>query len=125
MAVTGSAARTAAKKPVVHQRAGVELTPFVWQGTDKRGKKMKGEQTAKNANLLRAELRRQGITPTVVKPKSKPLFGRTARTISAIAFTTFIRYTAVRSNSDFPTRQKLEIIVNGNNNGRMKAELDS
>ena len=36
---------------------------------------MKGEQLAKNANLLRAELRRQGINPGQVKPKSKPLFG--------------------------------------------------
>ena len=36
---------------------------------------MTGEQAAKNANLRRAELRRQRITPPVVKPKTKPLFG--------------------------------------------------
>ncbi len=46
--------------------------------TDKRGVKMKGEQVAKNANLLRAELRRQGINPGTVKPKPKPLFGQPA-----------------------------------------------
>ena len=48
---------------------------FIWEGTDKRGIKMKGEQPAKNANLVRADLRRQGITPQVVKAKPKPLFG--------------------------------------------------
>ena len=76
MSVTRSAARAAAKKPAVQQRAGVELTPFVWEGTDKRGTKMKGEDMAKNANLLKAELRRKGITPTVVKAKPKPLIKR-------------------------------------------------
>ena len=39
------------------------LEEFVWQGRDKRGKVMKGEQLARTANLLRAELRRQGIEP--------------------------------------------------------------
>ncbi|RNK80023.1 type II secretory pathway protein, partial [Xanthomonas vasicola pv. vasculorum] len=52
-----------------------QLNPFVWEGKDKRGATMKGEQAARSANLLRAELRKQGITPTVVKPKPKPLFG--------------------------------------------------
>ena len=69
MAVTRSAAKTAARgtanKPV---RDGVTLPMFVWDGVDKRGKKMKGEQVSKNANMLRAELRRQGIQPTVVAP---------------------------------------------------------
>ncbi len=44
---------------------------FVWEGTDKRGTKMKGETTSKNANLVRAELRKQGINPTVVKDKAE------------------------------------------------------
>ena len=62
MAVT----RTAFKSEAHPHRAGVTLDTFVWQGTDKRGVKMKGEQQSRNANMLRAELRRQGITPTVV-----------------------------------------------------------
>ena len=65
MAVT----RSAAKKSVVVDRATSEMSLFVWEGADKRGVKMKGEQQSKSANLLRAELRKLGITPTVVKPK--------------------------------------------------------
>jgi len=45
-----------------------QLQPFNWVGIDKRGTKIKGEYTAKNPSLVRAELRRQGINPTSVKP---------------------------------------------------------
>ncbi len=60
------------------------LQQFVWEGTDKRGTKMKGESPSKSANLLRAELRKQGITPTVVKAKKKPLFGSAGKRITAL-----------------------------------------
>ena len=53
MAVT----RSAAKKTVTAPMRENPLNLFVWEGTDKRGVKMKGETTSKNANLLRAELR--------------------------------------------------------------------
>ena len=76
MAVT----RTAVKQPV---RSGDAMEIFVWEGKDKRGTVMKGEQPAKTANLVRAELRRQGINPTVVKPKPKPLFGGAGKRVSA------------------------------------------
>src|SRR3546814_19736465 len=75
MAVT----RPVAKKAV---RRADPLEVFVWEGTDKRGTKMKGEQPAKNANLVRADLRRQGITPSVVKPKPKPLFGSAGKKVT-------------------------------------------
>lgn len=125
MAVTRSAARSAAKKPAAPQRTGVDLAPFVWEGTDKRGKKMKGEQGAKNANLLRAELRRQGITPTVVKPKPKPLFGSAGRRITAKDIAVFSRQIATMIKSGVPIVQALEIIGSGNKNPRMKTLVDS
>ena len=64
------------------------LQPFVWSGTDKRGTTMKGETLSRSASLLKAELRKQGITPKVVKLKSKPLFGAAGSVVSAkeIAF---------------------------------------
>ena len=116
MAVT----RTALKNDPRPQRDGVTLDTFVWQGTDKRGVKMKGEQQSKNANLLRAELRRQGITPTVVKVKSKPLFGAAGKVITPQDIATFSRQIATMIKSGVPIVQALEIIGSGNKNPRMQ-----
>lgn len=121
MAVTRSAAKTDANKPV---RDGVTMPMFVWQGTDKRGKVMKGEQMARNANLLRAELRKQGITPTVVKPKSKPLFGGAGSPITAKDIAVFSRQIATMMKSGVPIVMSLEIIANGQKNPRMKKLVD-
>jgi type IV pilus assembly protein PilC len=95
------------------------LVEFVWQGRDKRGVVMKGEQLAKNANLLRAELRKQGITPTVVKPKSKPFFGG-AKSISPRDIAVFARQLATMMKSGVPIVMALEIIGGGNKNQNMK-----
>ena len=48
-----------------------EKVTFNYEGKDKRGQKIKGEMLALNSALARAELRRQGITPTKVVKKSQ------------------------------------------------------
>jgi len=103
----------------------MELQPFVWEGTDKRGVKMKGEQPAKNANLLRAELRRMGITPNVVKVKPKPLFGSAGKPVSAKDIAFFSRQMATMMKSGVPIVGALDIIASGHKNPRMKKMVDS
>ncbi|MBA0272512.1 type II secretion system F family protein [Stenotrophomonas maltophilia] len=115
MSVSGSAMK---KEPVA--RSTTELQPFVWEGTDKRGVKMKGEQMAKNANLLRAELRRQGITPKAVKAKPKPIFGSTGSRITPKDIAFFSRQMATMMKSGVPIVSSLEIIGEGHKNLRMK-----
>ena len=96
------------------------LEEFVWQGRDRRGKEMKGEQLARTANLLRAELRKQGINPTMVKPKPKPLFGGSGKKISPRDIAVFSRQIATMMKSGVPIVNALEIIGGGNKNPNMK-----
>ncbi|MDV0439497.1 type II secretion system F family protein [Xanthomonas sacchari] len=118
-----SATRSAVKKEPV-ARSTSQQVPFVWEGTDKRGVKMKGEQVAKSANLLRAELRRQGITPSVVKPKPKPLFGASGSKIGTKDIAFFSRQMATMMKSGVPIVGSLEIIASGHKNPRMKKMVD-
>ena len=104
-------------------RAGLreELKLFVWEGTDKRGVKMKGEQTAKSENFIRAELRRQGINPTTVKPKPKPLFGSAGKRVTPGDIAVFSRQLATMMKSGVPIVGGLEIIAGGQKNPKAKA----
>ena len=117
MSATRAAAKAAPRNPN-------PLQPFVWSGTDKRGTRMKGETLAKNASLLKAELRKQGITPTTVKPKAKPLFGAAGKTISARDIAVFSRQIATMMQSGVPLVSAFEIISGGQKNPRMKTMLD-
>lgn len=111
-------ATTAAKAKAPATRTS-DMQQFTWEGTDKRGVKMKGETTSKNANLLRAELRKQGINPTVVRAKAKPLFGKAGKTITAQDISVFSRQIATMLQSGVPMVQSFEILATGQKNQRM------
>ena len=118
-----SAARRAAvskARSKAESRQANQLQEFVWVGRDKRGKEMKGEQLARSVNLLRAELRKQGITPTTVKAKPKPFFGGSGKAITARDIAVFSRQIATMMKSGVPIVQALEIIAQGNKNPNMK-----
>jgi type IV pilus assembly protein PilC len=115
-----SSAKTAkGAKPNVRENP---LSQFVWTATDKRGKTLKGDMAAKSANFVRAELRKQGLNPGDVKPKSKPLFGSAGKTVSPQEVTFFSRQMATMMASGIPMVQALEILSNGQKNPKF-AEL--
>lgn len=100
-----------------------QLTTFKWVGTDKRGVKIKGEYAAKNATLVKGELRRQGINPISVSAKGKPLFGAAGKTIKARDIAVFARQIAVMMAAGVPMVQGFDIIAGGQTNVRMKNML--
>ncbi|QIK80348.1 type II secretion system F family protein [Lysobacter sp. HDW10] len=111
----------AASKTAVRGTAGADkLDTFVWKGTDKRGVVMKGEQTGKSLNLVKAELRKQGINPTDVKMKRKSMFGnKGGKAIKPLDIAIFSRMWATMMKSGVPIVQSLEIIGSGQKNPRM------
>ncbi|TAL86582.1 MAG: type II secretion system F family protein [Rhodanobacter sp.] len=103
------------------QRAVVsKLTTYEWVALDKRGKRMKGDMPAKNASLVKAELRRQGMNPQTVRERSKPLFGATGSTVKPGDVAVFSRQIATMMASGVPMVQSFDIIADGQKNVRFK-----
>lgn len=106
------------------QRAEIsQLTTYDWIALDKRGKRMKGDMAAKNASLVKAELRRQGMNPQTVKERGKPLFGATGSTVKPRDVAIFSRQIATMMASGVPMVQSFEIIADGQKNIRFKNML--
>lgn len=78
-----------AKQPTATKSKAEEDLIFRWEGNDKRGIRVKGEMRGTNVNLIKAELRRQGIVPLRVRKKPKPLlsFGDTISSKDIMFFT--------------------------------------
>lgn len=114
---------TATAKKVSTARQINPLQTYVWSGKDKRGVVMKGEVQGKNINLVKADLRRQGIVPTKVGTKPKPLFGDAGSSISAREIAIFSRQIATMMKAGVPMVQSLEIIASGQKNPRMQTML--
>ena len=97
-----------------------KLTTYEWVALDKRGKRMKGDMPAKNASLVKAELRRQGMNPQSVRERSKPLFGATGSTVKPQDVAIFSRQIATMMASGVPMVQAFDIIADGQKNVRFK-----
>lgn len=106
------------------ERAAVsQLTMYDWIALDKRGKRMKGEMPAKNASLVKAELRRQGMNPQTVRERSKPLFGASGSKVKPRDVAIFSRQIATMMASGVPMVQAFDIIADGQKNIRFKNML--
>src|SRR4051812_23174363 len=97
-----------------------KLISYDWTALDKRGKRMKGEMQSKNAALVKAELRRQGMNPQTVREKSKPLFGSSGKTVKPRDVAIFSRQIATMMASGVPMVQAFDIIIDGQKNPRFK-----
>ncbi len=102
-----------------------ELETFVWEGKDKRGKVLKGERAARSQTLVRAELRKQGITPSRVRKKPKPLFGGAGKSIRARDIAIFTRQLATMLNAGIPLVQSFGIISAAVENPRMQKLINT
>jgi len=103
------------------QRAQVSQMPtYEWTALDKRGKRMKGSMPAKNASLVKAELRRQGMNPQTVKERTKPLFGSSGSTVKPRDVAIFSRQIATMMAAGVPMVQAFDIITDGQKNPRFK-----
>ena len=96
----------------------VVSTPFLWEGTDRNGKKIKGKSLANDEAQVRADLRRKGVVPTRIKKQNQGLFGGGGKiTTGDIAI--FSRQLATMLAAGIPLVQAFEIVGNGHENAAM------
>jgi len=99
------------------------LKTFTWEGKDKRGIVMRGEMLSKNENLVKADLRKQGINPSKVAERKESIFGKSGSRITAREIAIFSRQLATMMASGVPMVQAFDIIAGGQRNTRMKDML--
>lgn len=94
---------------------------FQWEGTDKRGVKLKGERQARDQNMVRAELRRQGINPSRVR--RKPRSYNIGQRVKSKDISIFSRQIATMLNAGVPLVQALDIITTASENEKLQELL--
>lgn len=99
-----------------------KMDTFIWEGTNQKGVRTKGEATGANMALVKANLRKQGINPLKVKKKPKALFGGGKKTqkITGKDIAIFMRQLAVMMSAGVPLVQSFEIVGKGHDNPSMR-----
>lgn len=92
------------------------LDTFQWVGVSARGKRLEGEVTGSSIALVKAQLRKQGVTPSKVKRKAKPLFGVHTQKITPKDIALVTRQIATMLTAGVPLIQSIEMIASGSNN---------
>ena len=112
MAKTASIKSDKAAKPVIKKKT------FTWEGTSRDGKKVTGETTAANSDMIKADLRRQGILPKRVRKKGTVAASQKKITSGDIAV--FARQLATMMRAGVPLVQSFDICGNGHSNPAMR-----
>src|SRR5450830_1460579 len=93
-------------------QATKEVT-YVWEGTDKKGKRLKGQMNANGEAFVNATLRRQGITVIKVKKQSGLKSGGKVTEKDVSLFT---RQLATMMKAGVPLLQAFDIVGKGHSN---------
>src|SRR5689334_14936534 len=112
------------------QAASTQQFPFVWEGTDKKGKRIKGKMLAVSEAAVKADLRRQGVLAKSVR-KEMQLF-KSGKKVDAADIALFARQLATMLQAGIPMVQCFDIIGNGHEKPSMqklvlaiKADIES
>lgn len=110
-------------KPAAKKAAEPKVQVFIWEGTDKRGNKVKGELPGQNITLIKAELRKQGISANKVRRKPTALFGQRKKKITPLDIAVFTRQLATMMKAGVPLVQSFDIVAEGHDNASMRELL--
>ncbi|MFD1261496.1 type II secretion system F family protein [Entomomonas asaccharolytica] len=95
---------------------------YLWKGVDKSGNKLKGELNATDPTVIKAILRKQGITAKQINRKLELNIGGKIKPIDIAIFT---RQMATMMKAGVPMIQALEIIAEGAEKPKIRDLLDN
>ncbi|MEM1435906.1 MAG: type II secretion system F family protein, partial [Pseudomonadota bacterium] len=98
-----------------------ESAVFVWEGTDKQGRKTKGEISSINPAIAKAELRRQGIKANKVRKKSAGMSLGGGGSVKPADIALFTRQMATMMKAGVPLVQAFEIVADGLDKAKVAA----
>lgn len=98
----------------------VKNATFMYEGTDSRGTKVKGEYSGKTPALVKSELRKQGIKATKVRKKLDFSIGSSKKKITTMDLTIFMRQMATMMKAGVPLVQSFDIVAEGLDNPSMR-----
>lgn len=101
----------------------LKTSTFAWEGTDKKGSKVRGEISGQNPALVKAQLRKQGISPTKVRKKSASLLSA-GKKIKPLDIALFTRQLATMMKAGVPLMQSFDIIGEGFEKPAMRTLVD-
>ncbi len=97
------------------------LLDFKYTGTNRQGRKVKGETTSKSMELAKAQLHKQGITIVSIKQKPKPIvIPGMQQKIKAMDIAIFVRQLATMMKAGVALTQGFEIVADTLENPSMK-----
>lgn len=95
---------------------------YLWKGVDKAGNKLKGELNAPDPTIIKALLRKQGITAKQISRKLELGFGGK---IKAMDIAVLTRQLATMMKAGVPMIQAFEIIAEGAEKPKLRELLDN
>jgi type IV pilus assembly protein PilC len=99
----------------------VKMSTFAYECTNNQGSKVKGEISALNITIAKADLRRQGLNPIKVRRRSQSLFsGKRRKKISPAEISYFSRQMATMMSAGVPLVQSFDIVAKGLENESMR-----
>lgn len=101
------------------KKAKIKSHLYTWEGTDKKGARISGESRATDVNMVKADLRRQGVTPLKVRKKPVSLFSKKKK-ITSGDVTVFSRQLATMMSAGVPMVQAFDIVGRGHENPSMQ-----
>ncbi len=103
------------------KKTKVKSAAYTWEATNNKGAVIKGDMNAASADVVKAELRKQGMTPKKgkIKKKGSSLFAPRQQPITTKDIAVFSRQLATMMKAGVPMVQAFEIVGQGHSNPSM------